>query len=114
MLGFLPGFAFMGDTPPELHLPRRSEPRLRVPAGSVAIAMQLTGVYPWDSPGGWHILGQCPIPLFDASADPPALLKAGDTVRFRGINDPEFDAIRGQVREQTFCRTSLRRAAADS
>ena len=85
MLGFLPGFAFLGDTPPELHLPRRAEPRVRVPEGSVAIAMQLTGVYPWDSPGGWHILGRSPVTLFDGQRDPPTLFTAGDTVSFRSI-----------------------------
>lgn len=108
MLGFLPGFAFLGDTPKELHLPRRSEPRVRVPEGSVAIAMQLTGVYPWDSPGGWHILGKCPIPLFDGTLDQPALFKAGDTVRFKSIEKDEFDALsdlklQGQFDRETLC-----------
>lgn len=107
MLGFLPGFAFLGDTPTELHLPRRSEPRLRVPAGSVAIAKQLTGVYPWDSPGGWHILGNCPVPLFDGTLDPPALFKAGDAVSFRGIEIDEFHDISVSVINKTFKRCSL-------
>jgi len=93
MLGFLPGYAFLGDTPKTLHLPRRTEPRLRVPAGSVAIAMQLTGVYPWESPGGWHIIGNCPIPMFDASVSPPALLRAGDKVSFNQIDRVEFDTL---------------------
>ena len=107
MLGFLPGFAFLGDTPAELHLPRRSEPRLRVPAGSVAIAKQLTGVYPWDSPGGWHILGNCPVPLFDGTQNPPALFKAGDSVSFRGIGLDEFQTISASVANRTFQRVSL-------
>ena len=107
MLGFLPGFAFLGDTPPELHLPRRNEPRLRVPAGSVAIAKQLTGVYPWDSPGGWHILGNCPVTLFDAMQNPPALFKAGDSVSFRGIGRDEFQTISASVANKTFKRASL-------
>ncbi len=107
MLGFLPGFAFLGDTPPELHLPRRSEPRLRVPSGSVAIAKQLTGVYPWDSPGGWHILGNCPVPLFDGAQNPPALFKAGDSVRFRGIELDEYQAISNSVTNKSFRRVSL-------
>ncbi|MFK7993583.1 MAG: 5-oxoprolinase subunit PxpB [Granulosicoccus sp.] len=93
MLGFLPGYAFLGDTPASLHLPRRSEPRLRVPAGSVAIAMQLTGIYPWESPGGWHIIGNCPVPMFNAGQTPPALLKAGDKVSFRQIDQHEFDQL---------------------
>ena len=107
MLGFLPGFAFLGDTPAELHLPRRSEPRLRVPSGSVAIAKQLTGVYPWESPGGWHILGNCPVPLFDGAQNPPALLKAGDSVSFRGIELDEYEAIKASVSDNTFSRASL-------
>lgn len=108
MLGFLPGFAFLGDTPKELHLPRRKEPRVRVPAGSVAIAMQLTGVYPWDSPGGWHILGNCPIALFDGHLNPPALFKAGDSVSFAPIDFDEHQAIKGQVANGTFDRESMR------
>jgi inhibitor of KinA len=107
MLGFLPGYAFMGDTPSELHLPRRSEPRVRVPAGSVAIAMQLTGVYPWDSPGGWHILGKCPVPLFDGTLDPPAVYTAGDTVCFQSIDLQEFNAIAEQKTRGVFDRATL-------
>ena len=107
MLGFLPGFAFLGDTPKELHLPRRTEPRVRVPAGSVAIAMQLTGVYPWDSPGGWHILGKCPVPLFDAHHDQPVLFKAGDTIKFKAIGLEEFESITEQKNRGLFDRTTL-------
>ena len=107
MLGFLPGFAFLGDTPAELHLPRRTEPRVRVPAGSVAIALQLTGIYPWDSPGGWHILGKCPIPLFDGTLDPPAIFNAGDTVRFRAIGLQEFDEISKRKTQGQFDRETL-------
>ncbi|NND91422.1 MAG: 5-oxoprolinase subunit PxpB [Granulosicoccus sp.] len=107
MLGFLPGFAFLGDTPAPLHLPRRREPRLRVPAGSVAIAMQLTGVYPWDSPGGWHILGNCPVPLFDGHQSPPALFKTGDTVNFTAIEKEPFNDIRIAVESGAFLRSSL-------
>jgi len=107
MLGFLPGFAFLGDTPAELHLPRKQEPRVRVPAGSVAIASQLTGVYPWDSPGGWHILGNCPIPLFNGLMTPPALFKAGDRVSFNAIEPEEHAAIRAQIDAGNFKRSQL-------
>ena len=82
MIGFLPGFPFMGDLPAQLRLPRRAQPRVRVPAGSVAIATGLTAIYPWESPGGWHLLGRCPVPLFDARRTSPSLLAAGDRVRF--------------------------------
>jgi KipI family sensor histidine kinase inhibitor len=90
MLGFLPGFPFMGDLPERLRLPRRTEPRVRVPAGSVAIAGGLTAIYPWESPGGWHLLGRCPVPLFDARRAAPALLAAGDRVRFEPIAAEEY------------------------
>lgn len=90
MLGFLPGFPFMNGLPARLHLPRRTEPRVRVPAGSVAIAGGLTAIYPWESPGGWHLLGRCPVPLFDASRELPSLLAAGDRVRFEPVTTIEY------------------------
>jgi KipI family sensor histidine kinase inhibitor len=82
LLGFVPGFAYLSELDPLLHLPRRPEPRPRVPAGSVAIAASQTGVYPLDTPGGWHIIGHTDTAMFDPARDPPALLRAGDTVRF--------------------------------
>ena len=85
MIGFMPGFPFMGDLPSALDMPRRREPRLRVPAGSVAITGSLTAIYPWQSPGGWQLIGRCPVPLFDAAAATPSLLGPGDTVRFEAI-----------------------------
>jgi KipI family sensor histidine kinase inhibitor len=98
MLGFLPGFPFMGDLPAALRLPRRAEPRLRVPPGSVAIATGLTAIYPWESPGGWHLLGRCPVPLFDAARAAPSLLAAGDRVRFRPIDAAEYGRLERAVR----------------
>lgn len=85
MIGFMPGFPFMGDLPSALDMLRRREPRLRVPAGSVAITGSLTAIYPWQSPGGWQLIGRCPVPLFDAAAATPSLLAPGDTVRFEAI-----------------------------
>lgn len=82
MVGFAPGFPYIGPLPPALHLPRRSTPRAAVPAGSIAIAAGLTGIYPSRLPGGWHLIGRTQIELFNASHQPPALLKAGDHVRF--------------------------------
>ncbi|CCG39812.1 5-oxoprolinase subunit PxpB [Magnetospirillum molischianum] len=93
MLGFLPGFAYLTGLDPALRLPRRSDPRTRVPAGSVAIADTLAAVYPSDSPGGWHLLGRCPLPLFDPSATPPVLLSAGDRVRFEPVEPDCFAAL---------------------
>lgn len=86
-LGFRPGFGYLGLLPPELCLPRRASPRLRVPAGSVAIADAYTGVYPVDSPGGWHVIGQTRATLFDPTREPPALFAPGDAVRFVGEDD---------------------------
>jgi KipI family sensor histidine kinase inhibitor len=82
LLGFVPGFAYMSELDPALQLPRRPQPRPRVPAGSVAIAGPQTAVYPLDTPGGWHIIGRTDKVMFDPSRDPPALLRAGDMVRF--------------------------------
>jgi KipI family sensor histidine kinase inhibitor len=90
VLGFLPGFAYLGDVPDAIRLPRRKEPRTRVAAGSVAIAGGQTAVYPWQSPGGWHLLGRCPVPLFDARRSPPALLAPADRVRFEPVPEERF------------------------
>jgi inhibitor of KinA len=86
MLGFVPGFAFLGLLDPSLELPRRASPRLKVPAGSVAIAGRQTAVYPLDTPGGWHLLGRTDLTLFDAQRNPPALLGVGDRVRFERVS----------------------------
>jgi KipI family sensor histidine kinase inhibitor len=94
MLGFLPGFPYMGDLPRELALPRRADPRLRVPAGSVSIATTLTAIYPYESPGGWHLIGTTPIHLFDPARPRPALLAPGDIVRFEPIDALTFAEIR--------------------
>jgi KipI family sensor histidine kinase inhibitor len=82
MLGFAPGFAYLGRVPTAIAAPRRATPRSRVPAGSVGIAGEQTGVYPFASPGGWQLIGRTDIALWDVSRDPPALLSPGDTVRF--------------------------------
>lgn len=82
MIGFMPGFPYIGELPAELRLPRRMEPRIAVPAGSVAIANDQTGIYPSRSPGGWHLIGQTTARLFDPLREPPALLRPGDRVRF--------------------------------
>jgi len=85
LLGFAPGFAYLGDLHPSLVLPRRSSPRTRVPAGSVAIAGAQTAVYPLTTPGGWHLLGSTSLKMFDPARDPAALLKAGDRVCFAPV-----------------------------
>ena len=85
LLGFAPGFAYLGDLDPALVLPRRPAPRTRVPAGSVAIAGSQTGVYPLTTPGGWHLIGSTTTRMFDPAREPAALLRAGDRVRFEPI-----------------------------
>lgn len=82
LLGFLPGFAFMGGLAPELATPRRAEPRVAVPARSVGIGGAQTGVYPLVSPGGWQLIGRTPLEMFDPAAAEPTLLRPGDRVRF--------------------------------
>jgi KipI family sensor histidine kinase inhibitor len=81
-VGFAPGFPYLGGMPPELATPRLATPRKRVPAGSLAIGGAQTGIYPLESPGGWRLIGRTSLPLFDPAADPPALLRMGDRVRF--------------------------------
>jgi len=82
LIGFVPGWAYLGPLPDELVLPRRSVPRTQVPAGSVAIAGHQTGVYPLVSPGGWHLIGRTSVRLFLPDSDPPSLFRAGDRVKF--------------------------------
>ncbi|MCL6593299.1 MAG: 5-oxoprolinase subunit PxpB [Alicyclobacillus sp.] len=93
MLGFAPGFPYLGGMPPRLATPRRATPRVQLPAGSVAIGGAQTGIYPFPSPGGWHVIGRTPLRLFTPTADPPALLQAGDHVRFVPISAADFATL---------------------
>jgi KipI family sensor histidine kinase inhibitor len=86
MLGFAPGFAYLLGLDPALAVARRADPRLRVPAGSVAIGGSQTGIYPGELPGGWQLIGRTPLTLFDPQADTPSLLAPGDRVRFRAVD----------------------------
>lgn len=97
MLGFMPGFPYMGDLPEPLVLPRRVDPRVRVPAGSVAIATALTAIYPLESPGGWHLIGSTPIRMFDPAAASPALFAPGDEVQFEPIGQGAYAELQGAV-----------------
>jgi inhibitor of KinA len=90
MLGFAPGFAYLGGLAPEIATPRRDEPRTSVPAGSVGIGGSQTGVYPLATPGGWQLIGRTPLRLFDATRTPPTLLAVGDQVRFRVMSPEDF------------------------
>jgi inhibitor of KinA len=93
-LGFTPGFPFFLGLPQNLATPRRSTPRKDVPAGSVAIGGEQTGIYPLRSPGGWNVIGRTPLLLFDPQKDPPALFRTGDRVRFHLIGRDEFESLK--------------------
>ena len=102
MLGFMPGFPYLGGLSPRLATPRLATPRTAVPAGSVGIAGEQTGVYPVASPGGWRLIGRTPVRLFDPSTAPPVLIEAGDQVRFVAIDPVEFDEVSRQVAAGTY------------
>lgn len=93
MIGFAPGFPYLLGLDPRLSVPRRTDPRQRVPAGSVAIGGAQTGIYPDCLPGGWQLIGRTPLRLFDVTAEPPSLLVAGDRVRFRAIDADAFHEL---------------------
>lgn len=95
MLGFAPGFPYLLGLDPALQMPRRANPRTRVPAGSVAIGGAQTGIYPRELPGGWHLIGRTPLVLFDPKRQPPCLLAPGDRVRFIAIDADEFTRLSG-------------------
>lgn len=93
--GFAPGFAYLGDVAAPLAVPRLPTPRTRTPAGSVALADGMSGIYPADLPGGWRVIGRTPLVLFDPRRDPPAYLVPGDRVRFERIGAADWDARAG-------------------
>lgn len=95
-VGFAPGFAYLGELDPALSVPRMSQPRTKVPAGAVAIADRQTAVYPNESPGGWHLLGLCPVPLYVPSDGAKVLINAGDTVSFKPIDQSTFEQLATQ------------------
>jgi len=101
MLGFSPGFPYLGLVPEPLAMPRLPTPRITVPAGSVAIAGTQTGIYPISTPGGWRIIGRTPIALYRAHSATPFLLNPGDLVRFEPIEQQEFDRLRRETHDDT-------------
>lgn len=94
MIGFLPGFAYLGTLPEPLQLLRRRTPRLRVPARSVAVAGPMTAIYPLVSPGGWHVIGSTPVDLFTPEAKTPTVLQPGDSVRFERVDHAAYGELR--------------------
>ncbi len=103
VVGFMPGLPYLVGLAKPLHLPRRASPRVRVPAQSVAIATEMTVVYPFESPGGWHLIGRTPVSMFDARRGAEATtLAPGDTVRFRRISRAEYDALAAEAERAPF------------
>lgn len=93
MLGFLPGFPYLGNMDPRIEAPRLDSPRTRIPAGAVGIGGKQTGIYPLDSPGGWRLIGQTPVRVYDPDREEPILYQAGDYIRFYPITAQEYDRI---------------------
>ena len=94
MLGFLPGFTYLGGLDERLHTPRLANPRIRIPAGSVGIGGSQTGIYPLDSPGGWQLMGMTPVNTSDPSRETPILVEAGDYIRFVPVDEAEYLRIK--------------------
>ena len=102
MLGFIPGFAYLGGVSPRIATPRLPTPRAKILAGSVGITGNQTGIYPAESPGGWQLIGRTPIELFHPEKKPPALLQMGNYVKFVPITAEEFNQIREEVARGTY------------
>jgi KipI family sensor histidine kinase inhibitor len=102
MLGFLPGFVYLGGLDPLLAAPRMTSPRVKIRAGSVGIAGSQTGMYPFDSPGGWRIIGATPVRLYDPAREPTILYRAGDYIRFAPVDDATYRDIAAQVAAGTY------------
>jgi inhibitor of KinA len=98
MMGFSPGFTYLGGMSERIATPRLKTPRTAIPAGSVGIAQQQTGIYPVESPGGWQLIGRTPVSLFDPSRVPPVVVEAGDYIRFVPVSADEYEAIGKSMR----------------
>lgn len=102
MIGFMPGFPYLGGMSPDIATPRKTTPRLKIPAGSVGIAGNQTGIYPAESPGGWQIIGRTPLELFHPTREPPSILQAGDYLTFVSVTPEEFTIVKESVRNGTY------------
>lgn len=107
VLGFMPGLAYVAGLEQSLYLPRRAQPRIRVPRSSVAIAMDMTTIYPFESPGGWHLIGRTPLWMFDKRREQPVFLAPGDSLFFQRIDRKTHDRIARDVEAGTFDWTKL-------
>ncbi len=105
MMGFSPGFTYLGGMSERIATPRLKTPRTAIPAGSVGIAQQQTGIYPVESPGGWQLIGRTPVSLFDPSRVPPVVVEAGDYIRFVPVPPDEYAAIEQAIRAGSWSLT---------
>ena len=102
MLGFLPGFCYLGGLDERIHTPRLANPRMAIPAGSVGIGGSQTGIYPMESPGGWQLMGKTPVKTYDPDREVPILVNAGEYIHFYPIDEAEFDRIKAEVDAGTY------------
>lgn len=101
-MGFLPGFLYLGELDHRLEISRKKEPRLSVEKGAVGLAEKQTGIYPQKSAGGWQIIGNCPLPLFDVFQDPPMKFKAGDRLKFQSISKGEYEKLINHINKGNY------------
>jgi len=109
MMGFLPGFPYLGGMSEKIATPRLKTPRSTIPAGSVAIADRQTGIYPVESPGGWRLIGRTPISLFDPTREPPVAIEPGDYLRFVQVDESQYADIQSSVRSGTYTPVTRQR-----
>ena len=102
MLGFLPGFCYLGGLDERIHTPRLANPRVKIAAGSVGIGGSQTGIYPLDSPGGWQLMGMTPVKTYDPDRKRPILLEAGDYIRFIPVDEGEYRRIKDLVEQNEY------------
>jgi KipI family sensor histidine kinase inhibitor len=107
VLGFMPGLAYIAGLDPALYLPRRNQPRVRVPRSTVAIAMDMTTIYPFESPGGWHLIGRTPLWMFDQRREQPVFLAPGDHLTFERVDRATFDRLSAEVETGTLDWSTL-------
>ncbi len=100
--GFLPGFMYLGGLPEELHLPRKQNPDRMINPGSVAIGGRQTGIYPRQSPGGWYVIGSCPLQIFRSDLTPPVSAQPGDHIIFEPIDNPTYNRLKGHFLDDSF------------
>lgn len=101
-IGFIPGFLYLGGLPKKLHTDRKSNPALRVPKGAVAIGGGQTGIYPAESPGGWHVIGNTPVSFFDVTRNSPCFAKSGDQIVFEAISPEEYEQVAAAVKNDDY------------